>query len=152
MKSAAAETLVVGYGNDLRGDYALGPRVAAAVAARQIRGVRVLAPRQLLPELAADLMAARRVVFVDASGDPELEGVRTARVGPSSNEAPLGHASRPGDLLALAQAVYGRCPQAWLVTVPAKRFEPGAPLSESAEEALAGAVECVCALCSARFA
>ena len=37
-----AEILVVGYGNTLRGDDGVGPRVAEAIGKRQLPGVRTL--------------------------------------------------------------------------------------------------------------
>ncbi len=49
-----ADILVLGYGNELRGDDGLGPLVARTVADANIPGVRVLTARQLLPEFAAD--------------------------------------------------------------------------------------------------
>jgi hydrogenase maturation protease len=141
--------LVIGYGNELRGDDALGPRVAAAIAARQLPGVQVLAPRQLLPELAAELAEARRIIFVDATGNREQHSVDTRPVEPSPELSALGHTSRPAEMLALTLALYGRCPPAWLITVPAERFELGAPLSPRAELQLPVAVQAVCALCEA---
>lgn len=59
--------LVIGYGNELRGDDGVGPKVAEAVEAWKLAGVSVLALRQLTPELAADLAVVRRVIFVDAA-------------------------------------------------------------------------------------
>ena len=59
--------LVIGYGNELRRDDGLGPRVAASLAGP---GVRALAVRQLTPELAEEVATARLVVFVDARVNP----------------------------------------------------------------------------------
>src|SRR5262245_30725916 len=56
--------VVVGYGNELRGDDAVGPRVAQAVAAWDLPGVCGLAIHQLTPELAEILAAAARAIFV----------------------------------------------------------------------------------------
>ena len=72
MKSVPREAppdavLVVGYGNELRGDDAAGPRVAAAVAALGLQNVRVRILHQLTPELSEEISRARAVVFADAS-------------------------------------------------------------------------------------
>ncbi len=142
-----AGILVIGCGNPLRGDDALGPRIAAAIAERRLPGVRVLTPHQLAPELAADLAQARRAIFVDASSRPGHGSVELRSIEPSSEPTAIGHLSRPGELLALAQALYGRRPPAWLVTAPAQSFDIGAPLSAGAEKAMAAAIESVASLC-----
>jgi Ni,Fe-hydrogenase maturation factor len=53
--SLQSAILVIGYGNELRGDDAIGQWVARAVAAHQ-----------LTPELAEDLAHTDYAVFVDA--------------------------------------------------------------------------------------
>jgi hypothetical protein len=62
----AYDSLVVGYGNTLRGDDGIGYRVAEAVAKWQLPQVRSIAVAQLLPELAADIGEVEIVMFVDA--------------------------------------------------------------------------------------
>src|SRR6516225_9136315 len=60
--------------------------------------------------------------------------------GPRVATASLGHTSDPRQLLALAQALYGRYPPAWLITIPGSNFQPGQALSvethRATEEAL----------------
>src|SRR5690242_2835552 len=62
--------VVIGYGNDIRGDDAAGPLAARAVAAWGAPGVRALAAHQLTPELAEALAAAELAIFVDAGVAP----------------------------------------------------------------------------------
>ena len=57
--SDARPALVIGYGNTLRGDDAVGPRAAAAVHGGGLPGVDALAVAQLTPVLAEPLAAAR---------------------------------------------------------------------------------------------
>jgi hydrogenase maturation protease len=115
------ELLVIGYGNELRGDDGVGPRVARAVAGWQRPGVRALAVHQLTPELADELATVGRVVFVDAAAD--ADGVVCWRhVHPAGAPARLGHAGDPGWLLGLADALTGRSPRAWLATIPAREL------------------------------
>ena len=51
-------TLVIGYGNELRGDDAVGPLVARTAESWQRPGLRALAVQQLTPELAEDIAGA----------------------------------------------------------------------------------------------
>lgn len=137
--------LVIGYGNMLRGDDALGPRVAEAAAAWELPDVRALAVHQLTPELAPLLAAAASVIFVDAraaQSHAEDEAVVVTPVAPppAAGQRNLGHTGAPHELLALTAAVYGTCPPAWLLTVPAEQFDFGAPLSARAERGCAAAL------------
>ncbi|MFN8482312.1 MAG: hydrogenase maturation protease [Anaerolineae bacterium] len=132
--------LVIGYGNDLRGDDGIGPRVADAVAAWRRPGVAALPLVQLTPEIAAALASAERVVFVDADARPDAPGVALRPLAAAPDMAALTHGADPRALLALCQAVYERCPTAWLLTVPGRRFDLGTPLSPDAEAGVAEAL------------
>jgi hydrogenase maturation protease len=132
---------VIGYGNELRRDDGIGPRVAREVLARGLAGVEVREAHQLLPEHAEWLAGLGRVVFVDASIDSR--GVET-RCLKASREARLApHASDPEALLALAGALFGNAPEAWLVTVAAADLGLGEGLSAAAERQLPEAVAAV---------
>jgi hydrogenase maturation protease len=114
--------VIIGYGNELRGDDGIGPRVAVAMLARGWPGVRALAVPQLTPELAEVLAGARLAIFVDAAWSRDGEAVSATPVEPAAADSPLTHLGAPGELLRLAQAVYGRAPEAWLVTVAGEEF------------------------------
>ncbi len=136
----AGDILVIGYGNELRGDDAIGLRVAEAVAAWELPGVRALAVHQLTPELSEAIAAARQVIFVDATTEPTVHEVQVRpldapAVGPGGS-----HRSDPRGLLALTQALFGQAPPAWLLVVPTADFAYGAPLSPLARRGLEGAL------------
>jgi hydrogenase maturation protease len=129
--------LVIGYGNELRRDDGVGPRAARAVAAWQLPGVEGIAAHQLTPELAERIGAAERVVFVDAGQD---DVVLTRLMEPSRAAQVLGHTGEPHELLALAEALSGRRPASWLITLPAPELGFGEGLSAAAEHGLAEAL------------
>lgn len=140
--SAATGTLVIGYGNELRGDDAAGLRVAEAVEAWHDEDTRVLLAHQLLPEMAEDVAGARVVFFADAS--IKVQDVVVERIGPRCDPVMRPHSGEPGAILALAQAVYGRAPtEAWLVHVPVEQFDLAAPLSERARLGVEKAVAAI---------
>ena len=129
--------LVIGYGNELRCDDAVGPRAARAVAAWRLPGVEGVAAHQLTPELAERIGEAERVVFVDAGPD---DVVLMRPIEPGRAAQVLGHTGEPRELLALAEALYGRLPEAWLITLPAPELGFGERLSATAEHGLAEAL------------
>jgi hydrogenase maturation protease len=125
--------LVIGYGNDLRGDDAVGQRVAAAVAQWWLPGVRTITAHQLTPELADSLAASAHAIFVDAQAAEGVPGpIQIQRLEPEAIQPASAHSADPRTLLAFAQTIYGRCPQAWWITIPVARFDFGADLSPEA--------------------
>src|SRR5690242_13214749 len=126
--------LLIGYGNALRGDDGLGPRVAEAIAAANYPGVRVRSLCQLVPELAAEVAEAKLVLFVDALTDPSRTAVELTPVAAEEITDWNTHTADPRTLLALTQAVYRRTPQTWWLTVPGRNFDCDEGLSAVAEE------------------
>ena len=126
--------LVIGYGNELRADDGVGPRVARAVAALDRPGVRAVAAHQLTPEMAELVHEADAVVFVDARVG--AASVEVQAVTPAPGNAGWGHTSDPRWLMSLTHAVYGHTPPAWLVTIPATDLGMGEGLSEGATQGM----------------
>lgn len=125
------QLLVVGYGNEWRGDDAAGPMVARKVAACGLDRVRALPVPLLLPELVLDMAEAEQVFFVDASlrcGDGRI------RLGPvdSAQARPvLSCMYSAGMICALYATLYRHNPSSWLLEVPASRFDIDCPVSET---------------------
>jgi len=135
-----AELLIIGYGNTLRSDDGVGPRVAEAVGALHLPGVRTLLCQQLSPEHAAAISQADAVVFVDAAVDAPNE-VQLRPLAPSDTTQLLAHAADPRTMLALARDVFGHVPRAWWLTIPAANLEFGETLSTRGELGRQQAVE-----------
>ena len=135
MNAALSNLLVIGYGNELRCDDGVGPKVAAAVGKLRLPGVQVIACHQLMPELAEPVAQARRVVFIDAAVDEPKE-VRFRPLAPAESSRLMAHAADPRTLLAMARDVYGHSPAAWWLTIPAERLEFGEELSPLAQQGL----------------
>ncbi|MFB2921341.1 MULTISPECIES: hydrogenase maturation protease [Aerosakkonema] len=133
--------VIIGYGNDLRSDDAIGPCVAKAVEAWGVPNVDSLALQQLTPELADTLQDAYGAIFVDASSSPEVKEVEVLAIEPIESGKTMTHTSDPRSLLALTKALYGRYPHAWLVKVPAVNFELGESLSPIAQKGIDDALE-----------
>lgn len=136
MIQGGQSVLVIGYGNEARGDDAVGPQTARRIAHQSPVGVEAIAVHQLTPELAEPISLAGKVIFVDArpASDGDAQAPRVS-VGPiTADEAHelRSHRIDPAALLMLAKLLFGRCPPAWMVTIAASSFEPLAPLSAEA--------------------
>jgi hydrogenase maturation protease len=131
--------LVIGYGNELRRDDALGPKVAGILESRRRPGLRVIICHQLTPELADPISSADAVIFIDAAVGTTEVRVQPLKAG--SFPKPSGHTSDPRTLLGLAQALFGRSPPAWWMTAPAFDTGFGESLSEPAQAHLRAALK-----------
>lgn len=131
--------LVIGYGNTLHRDDAVGRLLAEEIAGWLLPDVRVISTHQLVVEIADEIAGAERVLFIDASL-PSAIGAN-ARLKPlcatPSCAAASTHFVAPSDLIALAIQLYDASAQGWLLTMPGVDFAIGAGLSETAQESLA---------------
>ncbi len=127
--------LVIGIGNDWRGDDGLGPRVVDALAARP--DLETMTVHQLVPELAERVQRVERVLFVDAAVGTETVCLQRVEPGPHRG---LGHACSPDALLDWTVLAYEHAPEAWLLSIPGVTFDPGTGLSQQAEDRVPEAV------------
>jgi hydrogenase maturation protease len=80
-----ARVLIIGFGNPLRGDDGFGWHAAQRLCERLgSPDVQVIACHQLTPELAEDIGAAERVLFIDAARDLPSGEIRCAPVLPTA--------------------------------------------------------------------
>jgi hydrogenase maturation protease len=123
------KTLVVGYGNTLRGDDGAGFR-AAELIANTHPDIDCVAVTELTPELAETVSCYDTVLFVDASMN--ANDVLWRPVSPPPESDCFGsHALTPETLLGLAIDLYDRCPgNTALVEIPAREFRYNEKLSD----------------------
>jgi hydrogenase maturation protease len=157
--ASEVEFLVIGYGNTLRGDDGVGPRVAEAVGELHLPGVHTLICPLLTPELAEPISRAETVIFVDAElvagytlevagseaanvqpSTCNLEPIRWRKLEPNESSQLMAHAADPRTMLALARDVFGRAPEAWWLTIPAVVLGFGEELSPAVQRGFAEAV------------
>lgn len=146
IKPFGPEVLIIGYGNTLRGDDGVGPRVAEAVGNLCLPGVRTLICPLLTPELADPISRAEKVIFVDAAVDAPKE-VQMRQLQPNQSSQIMAHAADPRTMLALARDVFGRAPQAWWLTIPAVDLGFHEEFSPAVQKDFHVAVEKIQAFC-----
>jgi hydrogenase maturation protease len=145
-----AELLVIGYGNTLRHDDGVGPRIAEAIEELGLPGVRTLVSQQLSPEHAEPVARARRVIFVDAAVD-QAEDVVFRKLVPGETTQLMAHAADPRTMLALARDVFGHAPEAWWLTIRAVKLGFGTDFSPEAEAGCQKSVSVIKKLVSGNF-
>jgi hydrogenase maturation protease len=132
--------LVVGYGNTLRRDDGVGPKVADVIETLGLSGVRTLSCPLLTPELADPISRAQSVVFVDAAVDAPRE-VQLRKLAPADSSQIMAHAANPATMLALARDVFGHAPNGWLLTIPVADIGIGDDLTPFARKGMEIAIK-----------
>lgn len=138
-------TLIIGIGNELRGDDAAGI-IAARRLAERYPSAHLRLVHQLTAELAMGLGAYTAVLFLDADLDatePECRAVE-----PAFDRVTVDpHRMTPGQLLAIARALDEPLPRyAFEVGLPACSFGHGEPLSTIASAGVRSVHACVAGL------
>ena len=109
--------LVLGFGNTLRGDDALGRIAAERVqAATDPAEVTVISQSAPTPELAAVIAQASLVIFLDAAIDGPADRIVVRELTSSKSPHPMAHRLDPASLLGLAGHLFGHEPQAFALT------------------------------------
>jgi hydrogenase maturation protease len=121
----AGRVLVVGYGNPLRGDDGIGWRAANALAEGiQDDRVRIVACVQLTPELADSIAEVDRVIFIDASIEMTPGQLRVTRLKTCEHPGEVWtHHLDPPSLVLCARVLYGKTPEALMITMGAASFD-----------------------------
>ena len=136
--------VVLAWGNDSRGDDALGPEfLARAQALPDPPGVKTtyVADFQLQPEHAIDLDAQDLVLFVDACRDA-ASPCALREVAPARSATFSTHGVAPGVVLDAYRLTYARpAPPAFELAIGGEAFDLGAPLSPTAQHGLDAALD-----------
>ena len=129
------EILVIGYGNSLRGDDAIGLRAARELE-RQFSHdpeIAVIACQQLAPELADDVARSTVVIFIDASLGDKPGQILCRPILPHNGPVGFTHHLSPESLLGAAEQLYGEIPKAYAITLCGWAFELSNKLSRGAQ-------------------
>ncbi|MCL2641584.1 MAG: hydrogenase maturation protease [Phycisphaerales bacterium] len=120
--------LIIGYGNTLRHDDAVGPMIVQWLRS----GVSA---HQLLPEHAELVSRAKRVIFIDASISIAPGKILFYRIREKElSNAGIGHYMSPETILKYAKELYGRAPEkAHVIAIGAASLEVGEGLTPRVE-------------------
>ena len=136
-------TLVIGYGNTLRGDDGVGYLAAEQVAAWHWPQVRAIACHQLTPELAAEIAECDRVIFIDATVPGTQTTVQLQSLQATASASLDAHRSDPATLLQLTHQLFDQSPEAYHLLLPTAQMEFSETLSAIAQTGLEEALSTV---------
>lgn len=145
-------TLIIGYGNPLRGDDGFGWHATRSLMPL-VTGcdAEVLTCHQLTPELAEPLSRCGLAIFLDADARGMPGQIRRGAIRAAGGEAAaFTHACCPSSLLAAAKKLYGARPRGVAITVGVETCAYGETLSPAVEGAIPRVVDLVGRLVAGR--
>ena len=113
--------LLIGYGNAGRGDDGLGPAFAERISGANLEGCRVDIDYQLTVEHALQVADAQTVLFVDAMIGRDTP-FRFTPVQADSAVELASHSLLPEAVLTLADMLYGKTPEAFVLGIAGESF------------------------------
>ena len=125
------DVFILGYGNTMRGDDALGIHAAHALYDFYCNdgGIRVLATSQLTFDLAEDISQAQLIIFIEATEAGVPGEIQTEKLLPADEKVRFTHHWTPRTLLTLSKQLYGKAPSAVMLTMSVASNETGVGLS-----------------------
>ena len=150
------DALVIGYGNIDRQDDGVAWHVLREVASRlkvnfpatpfecselSAPGVDMLFCLQLTPEMADTFSAYQKVCFIDAHTGSVEGDLHVETLSGVYQNSPLTHHLTPSSCLAIAHALFGKAPEARLISVRGYEFGFNQSLSEHAAALVASAAD-----------
>ena len=137
---APNELVILGIGNDSRGDDGLGWAFLDALKDDPEVKAPLFYRYQLQPEDADAIAEAKTVVFVDATKDKLETGFLWDPVLPERQPQVFSHWLPPSAVLGLCKEVFGTCPDAFVLSISGEQWELGQGLSLAARERLEAAL------------
>jgi hydrogenase maturation protease len=159
--------LVLGIGNPLRGDDALGWHAARQLArlyganaetrflednrwVSADASVEIMTCQQMTMDLVEPVHEADQVIFIDATVQGEPGSLTCEPVTPEAPQNLISHQFDAPTLLAAVQALYGVCPKAVVLSVTASTFDYSEELSPAVAARLPELVRCVRSMVEAK--
>jgi hydrogenase maturation protease len=149
-------TLLLGYGNQDRGDDGVAWHILAMIARKcgfefnqDLGEIATYPPNSLdflfilhlTPELGETLAEYERICFIDAHTGAIQEDLHQEILGSTFQHSPLTHHTTPETCLFITETLYGKRPEAILVSVRGYQFEFTRQLSEQTQNLAEQALE-----------
>ena len=139
-----SKILVIGYGNSLAGDDAIGFYAVQRLVGSELPGnVTLKYIHQFMPEHAEDITEYDLLICIDAevsSGFGELK-CRKLNVDEMRDTGTAAHDYTLESILFLAKQLYGKIPEVYLITVSGKSFLTSDRLSPEVEKRIPDVID-----------
>ena len=141
MKNLKDKILLIGIGNSGRGDDGLGWAFLDTVQLEKNLDAELVYKYQLNIEDAEMISEADKVLFIDADNRKLEDGFLMVECEPKDSFEFTTHALSPGVIIALSKNLYGRIPEAYILSIEGEEWELKEGLGINAKNNLEKALE-----------
>ncbi len=114
--------IIVGYGNDLRGEDGFGVEVAKKLERSIPQNTKIISCFQLTPELSLELLDAEEIIFVDAAYSVSFHYALACSL-EDEKGSNLSHHMGFRTILAILEDLYGKTPRYEVFSLLTDSFE-----------------------------
>lgn len=114
--------VIVGYGNDLRGEDAFGVDAINLLQKQKLKDTKLISEYQLTPELCLRLLDADEIIFIDAAFANKNHYAIACDIMEQQN-VNLSHHISPKVIISLLNNIYNKFPRFYIYSMLTNEFD-----------------------------
>jgi hydrogenase maturation protease len=114
--------VIVGYGNELRGEDAFGVDVIKKLQKFHLKNTKLISAFQLTPEIVLELLEADEIIFIDACNNEKNHYALACSLSEQSRFN-LSHHISPKTIIAMLESLYDKHPNFFIYSMMTKSFD-----------------------------
>ncbi len=114
--------VIVGYGNELRGEDAFGVDVIKELEKFHLKNTKLISAFQLTPEIVLELLEADEIIFIDACNNEKNHYALACSLSEQSRFN-LSHHISPKTIIAMLESLYEKHPNFFIYSMMTKSFD-----------------------------
>ncbi len=114
--------VIVGYGNELRGEDAFGVHVIKELQRFHLKNTKLISAFQLTPEITLKLLEANEIIFIDASNNEKDHYALACSLSRQSSFN-LSHHISPNSIVGMLNSLYNKHPNFFIYSMLTNSFD-----------------------------
>ena len=114
--------VIVGYGNELRGEDAFGVDVIKKLEKFHLKNTKLISAFQLTPEIVLELLEADEIIFIDACNNEKNHYALACSLSVQSRFN-LSHHISPKTIVAMLESLYEKHPNFFIYSMMTDSFD-----------------------------
>lgn len=114
--------VIIGYGNELRGEDAFGVDVINELQKLSLKDTKLISVFQLTPEIVLELLDADEIIFVDACSDEKNHYSLSCSLS-EQNGLNLSHHISPKTIIYMLNGLYNKDPKFYIYSMMSSSFD-----------------------------
>ncbi|MDD5373194.1 MAG: hypothetical protein PHO62_07180 [Sulfurimonas sp.] len=114
--------VIIGYGNELRGEDAFGVAVIKEMQKFSLKDTKLISVFQLTPEIVLELLDADEIIFIDTCSDEKNHYSLSCSLS-EQNGLNLSHHISPKTIIYMLKSLYNRHPNFFIYSMMSSSFD-----------------------------